>query len=77
MSVALRLAKCGTKGKPCYRIVAADKTKSRDGKFIERLGYFNPKVDKSAKLNKERIEYWLSVGAQPSAAVSALIKASK
>jgi small subunit ribosomal protein S16 len=77
MSVIIRLSKSGTKNKPFYRVVAACKSRARDGKFIERLGTFDPKSDNSFKVNKERVAYWLSVGAQPSGTVGELLKSVK
>ncbi len=70
MSVALRLARGGQKKRPYYRIVATDKRNARDGRFIEKLGTFNPMLPKESEhrvtLVHDRIKYWLSVGAQPS-----------
>lgn len=70
MSVALRLARGGQKKRPFYRIVATDKRNARDGRFIEKLGTYNPMLAKDnpqrVTLVEERIKYWLSVGAQPS-----------
>lgn len=70
MAVKIRLARGGAKKRPYYRIVAADSRSARDGDFIEKLGSYNPllaKTDaKRVVLNKERIQYWLSTGAQPS-----------
>lgn len=69
MSVSLRLSRGGTKKRPFYRIVAADIRSPRDGRFIERLGTYNPMKDKNSNdrvvFNEERIKYWLSVGAKP------------
>jgi small subunit ribosomal protein S16 len=70
MALKIRLTRGGTKKRPYYRIVAADSRSPRDGRFIEKLGTYNPMVPKDhaerVTLKKERIEYWLSVGAQPS-----------
>ena len=69
MAVAIRLARGGAKKRPYYRIVVADSRKSRDGRFIERVGSYNPLLAKDdperVKLDKERIEHWISVGAKP------------
>ena len=69
MAVAIRLARGGAKKRPYYRIVVADSRNSRDGRFIERVGSYNPLLAKDdperVKLDKERIEHWISVGAQP------------
>jgi small subunit ribosomal protein S16 len=69
MSLKIRLARAGAKKKPFYRIVVADSRAPRDGRFIEKLGTFNPLLpDDSAdrvKLDAERLQHWLSVGALP------------
>jgi len=69
MTVKLRLARGGTKKRPFYRVVAADERAPRDGRYIERLGVYNPLLPKDhaerVVLNTERVEYWLSQGAQP------------
>jgi len=69
MSLKLRLARAGTKKRPFYHIVVADARSPRDGRFIEKLGTYNPLLAKDAEnrivLNTERATHWLSVGAQP------------
>ncbi len=74
MSVRLRLARGGTKKRPYYRLVAATKTRARDGKFLERIGSYNPMLasndPKRVIIDIERAKYWLSVGAQPSERVA-------
>ncbi|WP_108396676.1 30S ribosomal protein S16 [Devosia submarina] len=69
MSLKLRLARGGTKKRPFYHIVVADARSPRDGRFIEKLGTFNPLLAKDAEnrvvLNTERASHWLQVGAQP------------
>ena len=69
MSVKIRLARGGAKKRPYYQIVIADSRRARDGKFIERVGSYNPMLPKDSpdrvKLNEERIKHWLEVGAQP------------
>jgi len=66
----IRLTRGGAKKRPHYRIVVADSRAPRDGRFIERLGTYNPMLPKDAEnrvvLKQERIQYWLGVGAQPS-----------
>ena len=77
MAVKIRMKKMGRKHRPFFRICAADTRSPRDGKVIEELGTYDPMVketDARAQLKTERIDYWLSVGAQPSQAVSTLIK---
>ena len=77
MSVRIRMKKFGRKHQPFYRICAMDIRKPRDGRVLEELGTYDPMIpetDARARLNGERINYWLSVGAQPSDKVSVLIK---
>lgn len=75
MSVKIRLRRMGAKKRPFYRLVVADSRASRDGRFIETLGHYNPCVEPSdVKINAERAQYWLSVGAQPSDTAAALLK---
>ena len=70
MAVAIRLARGGSKKRPYYRVVVADSRNARDGRFIEKVGTYNPLLAKDSpervKLDAERISHWLSVGAQPS-----------
>ena len=70
MALAIRLARGGAKKRPYYRIVVADSRAPRDGRFIEKLGTYNPLLAKDSpervKLDADRISHWLSVGAQPS-----------
>ena len=75
--VTIRLARGGSKNHPFYHIVVADSRRSRDGRYIERLGFFNPfahESEEKLRLDAARIEYWKSVGAQPSDRVAKLIK---
>ncbi|WP_231993590.1 30S ribosomal protein S16 [Pseudobythopirellula maris] len=77
MSVRIRMKKMGRSHRHFFRICAMDKRSPRDGKVLEELGTYDPHVgetDARASLNKERIDYWLSVGAQPSENVAVLIK---
>ena len=70
MALAMRLSRGGRKNRPFYRIVVTDKRMPRDGRYIERLGTFNPLLAKDnaqrLNFNEERIKYWLGQGAQPS-----------
>lgn len=70
MSVRIRLARGGAKKKPFYRIVATHARNARDGRFLEKLGTYDPRLasdnPERITLNEERIRYWLSVGATPS-----------
>ncbi len=70
MALAMRLSRGGSKKRPYYRIVVADERRPRDGKYIERIGSYNPLLakdsDERVKLDTDRAKYWLSVGAKPS-----------
>ncbi|HLY54441.1 MAG TPA: 30S ribosomal protein S16 [Stellaceae bacterium] len=81
MSLKIRLARGGAKKRPYYQIVVADARSPRDGRFIERLGTYNPMVDKThperLTLKIERIEHWLKVGAQPTDRVARFLGDAK
>jgi small subunit ribosomal protein S16 len=75
--VSIRLARGGSKRRPFYHVVVSDSRRPRDGKYIERVGFFNPSAQGEAeelRLNSDRIDYWVSKGAQPSERVTSLIK---
>lgn len=75
--VTIRLARGGAKDRPFYHVVVTDSRNSRDGRYIERLGFFNPSArgnEEILRLDAERIDYWQSVGAKPSDRVAKLIK---
>jgi small subunit ribosomal protein S16 len=75
MGVVIRLTRKGSKKRPFYRVVAADSRMSRDGRFLEILGTFDPlAAEKQCSWKSDRIEYWLSKGAKPSQTVNQLIK---
>ena len=80
MAMKIRLARGGSKKRPFYRIVAADSRMPRDGRYIERLGTYNPLLpkdsDERVKMNVERIQYWLSEGAQVTDRVSRFLEAA-
>lgn len=80
MSVVLRMARAGTKKRPFYHIVAADSRFPRDGRFIERLGYYNPLLPKDnadrLKLDLEKVKAWIAKGAQPSDRVARFLDAA-
>ena len=75
--VTIRLARTGAKKRPFYHLVVADSRRARDGRFIERLGYFNPIAkgqEERLTIDLERVDYWLGHGAQTSDRVAALVK---
>ncbi len=73
----IRLSRGGTKKRPVYKVVIADSRRARDGKFIEKVGFFNPLLQKDKKervgLEAERIKYWLGQGAQPTTRVARIL----
>lgn len=75
--VTIRLTRGGAKKRPFYHVVVTDSRNRRDGRYIERLGFFNPVAtgkEETLKLDLERVQYWLGQGAQPSERVASLIK---
>ncbi|WP_319824820.1 30S ribosomal protein S16 [Thalassovita sp.] len=78
MAMKIRLARGGSKKRPFYRVVAADSRMARDGRFIEKLGTYNPLLPKDSeervKLDMERIQYWLGQGAQPTDRVARFLE---
>ena len=76
MSVKIRLRRTGKLGMASHRIVVCDSHSPRDGRFIETIGYYDPRHE-DEKINLERVDYWMSVGAQPSETVQAIIKRAK
>lgn len=73
--IKLRLRRMGAKKRPSYRIVAAEHSSPRDGRFIEIVGHYDPLTEPATvKFNEERARYWLSVGAQPTETVAGLLK---
>ncbi len=80
MSLVIRMARAGTKKRPVYHIVVADSRAPRDGRFIERLGYFNPLLPKEKaerlKLDLDKVQAWMKKGAQPSDRVSRFLDAA-
>jgi len=71
--VRIRLKRIGQRNSPSYRIVVIDSQRSRDGKYLESLGHYNPR-NKSLVLNQERASYWLAKGAQPSDTAGRLLR---
>ena len=80
MAMKIRLARGGSKKRPFYRIVAADSRMPRDGRFIEKLGTYNPLLPKDSeervKMDMERVQHWLDKGAQPTDRVSRFLEAA-
>lgn len=80
MAMKIRLARGGSKKRPFYSIVAADARMPRDGRFVEKLGTYNPLLPKDSedrvKINLERVQYWLGEGAQPTDRVSRFLEAA-
>ncbi len=77
--VKIRLARGGSKKRPFYHIVVADVRRKRDGRYIERLGFFNPLAkgqEETLRLDSERVAHWIANGAQPTERVAKLIKQS-
>jgi small subunit ribosomal protein S16 len=78
--IAIRLARHGAKKTPFYHITVAEKSARRDGRFVERLGFYNPVAKGSGerlRLDLERVDYWLAVGARPTDRVRDLIKQAR
>ena len=79
MSLKIRLARAGTKKRPYYHVVIADARSPRDGRFIEKIGTYDPKLEDKSKrvmLLNERVSHWLSVGAQPTDRVARFVDAA-
>jgi small subunit ribosomal protein S16 len=79
MAVKIRLSRAGAKKRPFYRIVAADARSPRDGRFLEKLGTYDPLIEEGdnpgrIELKRDRVEYWMSVGAQPTEVVRRLLR---
>ncbi len=75
--VTIRLARGGAKKRPYYKIIVADRRRATNGKFIEHVGFYNPLAtakEEKIRVDNERVQYWLSKGAQPTERVAALLK---
>ena len=75
--VSIRLARSGAKKRPFYHLVAADSRRARGGRYIERLGFYNPiakEGEEAARIDLERVDYWVSVGAQLSERATKLVE---
>ncbi len=78
--VSIRLARGGSKKRAFYHVVVSDSRRARDGRYIERVGFFNPQArgqEEELRLDDARIDYWISQGAQPSERVANLIKGAR
>lgn len=78
--VTIRMSRGGAKKRPFYQIVVTDSRNRRDGRFIERVGFFNPVArgnEERLRIDRERVDYWLSQGAQASERVASLLKAQQ
>ena len=77
--VTIRLARGGAKKRPFYHIVVTDSRNKRDGRFIERVGFFNPRAtggEEPLRIDRDRVDHWVSLGAKPSERVASLLKQS-
>ncbi|OGB86470.1 30S ribosomal protein S16 [candidate division TM6 bacterium RIFCSPHIGHO2_12_FULL_38_8] len=77
MAVKIRFARIGKKHAPIYKIVAIDSRRKRDGMYLENLGTYNPKTKDLIQFHDDRIAHWISLGAEPTDAVTRLIKLRK
>jgi small subunit ribosomal protein S16 len=78
--VSIRLSRAGAKKRPFYHLVVTDSRNRRDGRYIERLGFFNPvgkEAEENVRIDLERVDYWLGQGAQPSDRVASILKAHR
>jgi small subunit ribosomal protein S16 len=78
--VTIRLSRAGAKGRPFYHVVVSDSRRPRDGRYIERLGFFSPMAkgsEERLRLDLGRYDYWVGVGAQTSDRVASLVKESR
>ena len=78
--VSIRLSRAGAKKRPFYHLVVTDSRNRRDGRYIERVGYFNPvgkEQEENLRIDVERVDYWIGQGAQPSERVASLLKAHR
>jgi small subunit ribosomal protein S16 len=78
--VSIRLSRGGAKKRPFYHLIVTDSRNRRDGRYIERLGFFNPlgtDREENLRIDLERVDYWISQGARPSDRVAALLKVQR
>ncbi len=77
MAAKIKLTRVGAKKQPTYRVVIQEERSKRDGRFIENIGYYNPRTEPATiVLNQERVNYWLGVGALPTESVGQLLKSA-
>ncbi len=74
MAVTLRMARRGSKRRPFYHIVAADRRKPRDGRYLEQIGFYDPRGDTQLAIDEDKAKKWLAVGANPSPTVKKLLR---
>ncbi|MBP7854315.1 30S ribosomal protein S16 [Candidatus Babeliales bacterium] len=77
MAVKIRFARIGKKHAPIYKIVAMDSRKKRDGMYLENLGTYNPKTKQLVQFHADRVQHWISLGAQPTDAIVRLMKINR
>jgi small subunit ribosomal protein S16 len=78
--VSIRLSRAGAKKRPFYHLVVTDSRNRRDGRYIERVGFFNPvgkEQEENLRIDVERVDHWIGQGAQPSERVASLLKAHR
>ncbi len=78
--VSIRLSRGGSKKRPFYHVVVSDSRRARDGRYIERVGFYNPRArgqEETLRLDDARIDYWIDQGAKPSERVASLIKGAR
>jgi small subunit ribosomal protein S16 len=78
--VSIRLSRAGAKKRPFYHLVVTDSRNRRDGRYIERLGFFNPvgkEHEENLRIDVERVDFWIGQGAQPSDRVASLLKSAR
>jgi small subunit ribosomal protein S16 len=78
--VSIRLSRAGAKKRPFYHVVVTDSRNRRDGRYIERVGFFNPvgrDHEENLRIDLERVDYWIGKGAKPSERVASLLKAQR
>lgn len=73
MAVTLRMARRGSKRRPFYHIVAADRRRPRDGRYLEQIGFYDPRGDTQLTIDEDKAKKWLAVGANPSPTVKKLL----